>query len=150
MSKSWVLTYSEKGGIVVATARKLHSTAVEKFPKTQFFLMEDIIMMKLKDLKIDAKATLGRRIVLTNIAPKYVYEGGKKTEKVEGCYYTVFCQDRQYMTLRVSVPGDARIDDATVDKKPHVEFEGLEVHLYYIDKRPIITVTADNVRVAKF
>ena len=51
--------------------------------------------MKLKDLKIDAKATLGRRIVLTNIAPKYVYEGGKKTEKVEGCYYTVFCQDRQ-------------------------------------------------------
>ena len=41
-------------------------------------------MMKLKDLKIDAKATLGRRIVLTNIAPKYVYEGGKKTDKVEG------------------------------------------------------------------
>ena len=80
-------------------------------------------MMKLKDLKIDAKATLGRRIVLTNIAPKYVYEGGKKTDKVEGCYYTVFCQDRQYMTLRVSVPGDARIDDATVDKMPHVEFE---------------------------
>ena len=31
-----------------------------------------------------------------------------------------------------------------------VEFEGLEVHLYYIDRRPIITVTADNVRVAKF
>ena len=84
-------------------------------------------MMKLKDLKIDAKATLGRRIVLTNIAPKYVYEGGKKTDKVEGCYYTVFCQDRQYMTLRVSVPGDARIDDATVDKMPHVEFEGLDV-----------------------
>ena len=54
------------------------------------------------------------------------------------------------MTLRVSVPGDARIDDATVDKMPHVEFEGLEVHLYYIDRRPIITVTADNVRVAKF
>ena len=96
-------------------------------------------MMKLKDLKIDAKATLGRRIVLTNIAPKYVYEGGKKTDKVEGCYYTVFCQDRQYMSLRVSV-----------DKMPHVEFEGLEVHLYYIDKRPIITVTADNVHVAKF
>ena len=69
---------------------------------------------------------------------------------MEGCYYTVFCQDRQYMSLRVSVPGDARIDDATVDKMPHVEFEGLEVHLYYIDKRPIITVTADNVRVAKF
>jgi len=43
-----------------------------------------------------------------------------------------------------------RIDDATVDKMPHVEFEGLEVHLYYIDKRPIITVTADNVHVAKF
>lgn len=107
-------------------------------------------MIKLRDLKIDAKATLGRRIVLTNIAPKFVYEGGKKTEKVEGCYYTVFCQDRQYMTLRVSAPGDARIDDATVDKMPHVEFEGLEIHLYYIDKRPIITVTADNVRVAKF
>ena len=107
-------------------------------------------MIKLRDLKIDAKATLGRRIVLTNIAPKYVYEGGKKTDKVEGCYYTVFCQDRQYMTLRVSVPGDARIDDATVDKMPHVEFEELEIHLYYIDKKPIITVTADNVHVAKF
>ena len=31
-------------------------------------------MIKLRDLKIDAKATLGRRIVLTNIAPKYVYD----------------------------------------------------------------------------
>ena len=40
--------------------------------------------------------------------------------------------------------------DATVDKMPHVEFEGLEIHLYYIDKKPIITVTADNVHVAKF
>ena len=48
-------------------------------------------MIRLKDLIIDSKATLGRRIVLTNIAPKYVYEGGKKTDKVEGCYYTVFC-----------------------------------------------------------
>ena len=57
-------------------------------------------MMKLKDLKIDAKATLGRRIVLTNIAPKYVYEGGKKTEKVEGCYYTVFCQDRTRRSIK--------------------------------------------------
>lgn len=37
--------------------------------------------MKLKDLKIDAKATLGRRIVLTNIAPKYVYEGGRRLRK---------------------------------------------------------------------
>ena len=83
-----------------------------------------------------------------------------KTERFEKVYgqgvftgneiWVVFCQDRQYMTLRVSVPGDARIDDATVDKMPHVEFEGLEIHLYYIDKRPIITVTADNVRVAKF
>ena len=96
-------------------------------------------MVGLKNLVIDEIKTLGESFILTGITAKHKYESGSKTEELEGTYYSILCADRGYMTVRV----------AEVAKNPKVMFDGLSIHVYFIDKRVIISATATDVYVVK-
>lgn len=106
-------------------------------------------MINLKDIKVDVASTLGDRFLLTGITPKYVYAEGEKTDKADGTYYNVLCTDRGYMSVRVSVPGESKISVEDAAKNPNIRFDGMVIHLYYIDKKVVITVTAENIHVLK-
>ena len=106
-------------------------------------------MVGLKNLVIDEIKTLGESFILTGIKAKHKYESGSKTEELEGTYYSILCADRGYMTARVAVPGGAKIPMEEVAKNPKVMFDGLSIHVYFIDKRVIISVTATDVYVVK-
>ena len=105
-------------------------------------------MVGLKNLVIDEIKTLGESFILTGITAKHKYESGSKTEELEGTYYSIRA-DRGYMTARVAVPGGAKIPMEEVAKNPKVMFDGLSIHVYFIDKRVIISVTATDVYVVK-
>lgn len=106
-------------------------------------------MVGLKNLVIDEIKTLGESFILTGITAKHKYESGSKTEELEGTYYSVLCVDKGYMAIRVAVSGETKIPMEDVAENPKVAFDGLRVHLYYIDKRVVISVTADSIRVVK-
>ena len=45
--------------------------------------------MEIKDLVIDVKRTVGDDLVLVDVAPVFVYEDGKRTDKIIGYRYVV-------------------------------------------------------------
>lgn len=106
-------------------------------------------MIGLRNLKVNETETLGKTFILTGITPKFKYDSGVKTEKEEGYYYSVLCVDKGYMAIRVAVSGERKIPMEDVAENPKVAFDGLRVHLYYIDRRVVISVTADSIRVVK-
>lgn len=105
--------------------------------------------MKLSNIRVDVADTLGSRFALTGIAPKYNYEGGKRTGEVAGHYYSVVCLDRGFMPVRVAIPGDARLDEKAAGNSPNVEFSNLSIKIFYISGKPVISVTAGDVKTLK-
>ncbi len=105
--------------------------------------------MKIKDLVIDEFGTLGETFVLTEVSLKYAYVNGERTERVEGTYYSILCADRGYMTTRVAISGGIKIPPEDVAKNPKITFDGLNIRLYYINKKMVVSITAEDIHVIK-
>lgn len=53
------------------------------------------------------------------------------------------------MPVRVAIPGDARLDEKAAENSPNVEFTDLSIKLFYISGKPVISVTAGDVKTLK-
>ena len=62
-------------------------------------------MVKVTDVKIDVPATVGNKLLLVDIKPRYEYDNNQRTDKVAGYGYTVVLPDKAFEKLTVKIDG---------------------------------------------
>lgn len=104
-------------------------------------------MMKLKDLIIDAEATLGSPLLLCRANPTYLYANGVPTSTRDGTRYTVAAPGCGMATIGVKVPGPQTIDLGDKAYLP-VAFDDIELYVYYKDGKPMVGARATAIHLA--
>jgi hypothetical protein len=86
-------------------------------------------MLKVLDIVIDVKETVGCVFLLVDITPVYAYkEGGEKTDVIVGYYYTCVLPEKNYRRLKVKVLGKQMVDKNECPAQ--VAFTDLKIKLY--------------------
>lgn len=103
-------------------------------------------MLALKNLKIDSAATLGTPLLVCKAAPTFLYENGVPTNKRDGTRYTVAAPAVGMATINIKVPGPQGVE---MDGKAiiPVEFDSLEIYIYYRDSKPMVAGRATAIHV---
>lgn len=84
--------------------------------------------MKITEVKI-ANSTVGKKLLLVDVQPYYIYKDGQRTETVEGYRYTVVMQEHAFDKLAIKIPGAQQME--TPDGYVEVVFDGLELYIYW-------------------
>ena len=85
-------------------------------------------MLNIRDLKIDATATLGSKKLLVDVVPVYEYKDNKRMDKVVAHRYVVALPERAFEKIGVRIDGPQLID--APDGFVEVTFHGLELVAY--------------------
>ncbi len=99
--------------------------------------------MKLKNVKIDAKRTVAGKMLLTDVTPAYVYEGGMRTDKVGGYKYEVALPSQSFEKLIVKIEGEQRVESPETYQE--VTFDGLNLFLYWSNGDYVVGATATDI-----
>lgn len=106
------------------------------------------MFLQLRNLKPDVAATVGDTLLLTDIRPTYRFDNNMRTNDVIGTTYEVLLADRQYLQLRVKIPGQRQIDLAVLDgQTPRVRVIGLELTPYAINGRTGVSAKAESIEI---
>lgn len=84
-------------------------------------------MIKLSNVAIDSKGTLGSVLLLTGISPVYEYANGARTGNVTGYKYEVALPERRLDKIDVVIAGPQLMDAPEGNQQVHVE--GLELYI---------------------
>lgn len=86
-------------------------------------------MIRILDIAVDAKATVGDEILLANVVPAYSYkEGVGKTNVVDGYYYICAMPRHELRKIKVKIPGKKILD--AQESLTKVILADLEIKLY--------------------
>ena len=96
--------------------------------------------MNILDVVIDANASVGKNLLLTDVRPYYAYAGNQKLDKVVGYRYDVVLTEKKFEKLSVKVEGKQKVELSDDD---------LKLRLYTMSGGYNIAATANNVRVIK-
>lgn len=99
--------------------------------------------MNIRDLVIDAKATIGENLICVDVVEKNVYKDGAKTD--ETIYsYDIVCIDRKMLHIHVKIPGKQLI---SLDGKDvvYVSLTGLVIKPYLMNNQLNFTATATGI-----
>ena len=99
--------------------------------------------MNIRDLVIDAKATIGENLICVDVVEKAVYKDGVKTD--ETIYsYDIVCIDRKMLHINVKIPGKQLI---SLDGKDvvYVSLTGLVIKPYLMNNQLNFTATATSI-----
>ena len=106
--------------------------------------------MTIKNLVIYPNKTLGRTLILTEVTPRYVYDGsGHRTSEVRGYYYGCVCADRGYMPIRVAIDGPRLLDDTNVIGNSQVTLDTPTIKVYYANGGYHVAISANGIRLVK-
>lgn len=86
-------------------------------------------MVKVTDVKIDVPATVGNKLLLVDIKPRYEYDNNQRTDKVAGYGYTVVLPDKAFEKLTVKIDGKQQME--ITDGYVEVYFTDLELYIYW-------------------
>lgn len=103
-------------------------------------------MLSLKQLVIDAGATLGTPLLVCKAAPTFEYSNNIPTNKRDGTRYTVAAPAAEMATIAVKVLGPQTLDMDGKSIVP-VDFDALEVYIYFKDSKPMVAARAKGVHV---
>ena len=101
-------------------------------------------MLSLKQLVIDSAATLGTPLLVCKAAPTFEYVNGSPTNKRDGTRYTVAAPAAEMATVNIKVSGPQALDMGGKAIVP-VEFDSLELYIYYRDGKPMVAGRAKGV-----
>lgn len=104
-------------------------------------------MLKLSDLKIDVKATVGSPLVLCRTNPTVEYAEGVRTSRRTGTRYTVACPAAGMQTLTVKVLGQQTVE-CSEKGMVLVDFDDLDIYVYFKDGKPFVAGRAKAIRLA--
>lgn len=102
--------------------------------------------MKVNELKIDALASIGPNPILVDIVPSYIYENGHRTEKLSGYRYVIALPAHSLDKLSVKIESDKMLIERSEDEFPVVEFDGLEMSLYWTPTGYQVSARASGIR----
>lgn len=102
--------------------------------------------MKVNELKIDAYASIGPNPILVDIVPSYIYEHGNRTDKLSGYRYVVALPAHSLDKLSVKIESDKMLIERSEDEFPVVEFDGLEMSLYWTPTGYQVSARASGIR----
>ena len=85
-------------------------------------------MLNIRDLKIDAAATLGSKKLLVDVVPVYEYKNNQRMDKVVAYRYVVALPERAFEKIGVRIDGPQLIELS--DGFAEVTFHGLELAAY--------------------
>lgn len=100
--------------------------------------------MKLTDLVIDPKGSLGNRLWLTEISEVREYKDNKRTENIVGHRYIVVLPDRNFEKIGIKIDGK-RLLDMPENGYVDVNFTGLQMMIYWINGQPEVAARATGV-----
>lgn len=101
--------------------------------------------MNMKNIVVDAYASIGKNAMLVDISPAYSYENGSKTDKVIGYKYEIVLPEKMYDKLSVKILGDLKLD-MPENETPLVLLDGLSISLYWTPQGHKVNATAENIR----
>ena len=101
--------------------------------------------MEIKDLVIDVKRTVGDDLVLVDVAPVFVYEDGKRTDKIIGYRYVVSMPRHAFDKISVKIDGDKQLE-MPENEYPVVEFDDLEIRVYWTPDGYRVGASATGIR----
>lgn len=84
--------------------------------------------MKLTDCIISPRS-LGKKILLVDVTPTYVYADGHRTDTISGYRYEVVLPDHRFEKIAVKIDGEQLIE--TPEDCMEVTFDGLELFIYW-------------------
>lgn len=103
-------------------------------------------MLNIRDLRIDP-ASLGKEMLLVDIAPRYEYKEGRRTDNLIGYSYVVALPAHGLEKISV------RIDGKQLMEKPEgyveVTFAGLEINAYEREGRTQFSGVATGIALTK-
>ena len=101
-------------------------------------------MLSLKQLVIDAGATLGAPLLLCKTAATFEYINGSPTNKRDGTRYTVAAPAAGMAAINVKVLGPQAVEMDGKSIVP-VDFDALDVYIYFKDGKPMVAARAKGV-----
>lgn len=106
------------------------------------------MLLNIRGLKTDVAATVGDTLLLTDIRPTFRYEQGVRSEEITGYTYEVLLAERQYLQLRIKIPGQRQLDPVVLDgNTPRVRVIGLELTPYAINGRTGVSAKAESIEI---
>lgn len=103
-------------------------------------------MLNIRNLRIDP-ASLGKEMLLVDIAPRYEYREGRRTDNLTGYSYVVALPAHDLEKISV------RIDGHQLLEKPEgfieVTFTGLTISAYEKDGHVLFSVSASSIAPVK-
>lgn len=102
-------------------------------------------MLKVTDLKIDTKETLGKQLLLVDVQPVYAYRDGKRTNDIEGYRYIVALPEHEFDKLGIKIIGKQILNRP--EGYQEVIFDGLELFLYWMNGQYNVGARATGIKV---
>lgn len=106
--------------------------------------------LRITDLKIDPNS-LGKTMLLADIAPAFEYKNGERTDKIDGYRYSVVLPVHKMEEIGVKVLGKTPLIDIEKEDIPigtPVQFTNLEVGSYFSKGQINITAKAESISFA--
>lgn len=101
--------------------------------------------MDIKDVVVDAYATVGKNLMLVGISPSYSYQDGVRTNAINGYKYEIVMPERMYEKLSVRILGEQKLEMPENDT-PQVLLDGLTISLYWSPQGHKVSASAENIR----
>lgn len=106
--------------------------------------------LNIRDLVIDAEATLGKHPLLTGVKNVYEYKGDIRTDKVIGYKYELALPDHNLDKIDVKILGEKQLEKDEEAGFSEVKLVGLTMGLYRSDKGGYnIYCNADGIELVK-
>lgn len=104
--------------------------------------------MNILNIIVDVEKTLGTTMLLTDVRPAYKYDSGKRLNDIEGYRYEIVLVDRKYDKIAVKIAGSCKFN-LPLESPVRVEFDNLDVKLYWRSGTYDISATASDIRETK-
>lgn len=102
-------------------------------------------MLKITDLIINVKETLGNQLLLVDVQPVYLYKDGKRTKDIEGYRYIVALPEHGFERVGIKILGKQLLSPP--EGYLEVTFEGLELFLYWMNGQYNVGARATGIKV---
>lgn len=102
-------------------------------------------MLKPSDMII-SNASIGNKLLLVDVKPKYEYVNNQRTDKVTGYGYTIVLPDKQFEKMIVKIDGKQQME--TPDSYVDVIFTDLELYIYWNQGQYTVGARATGIHAA--
>lgn len=98
--------------------------------------------MNLTKVPINTKVLLDKAILL-GVTPSYAYEGGERTQRIDGYRYNLVLPTSDFEKVSVKIPGVKKLD--VQGESFPVRFDNPVARIYYSGGSHDITISADDI-----